>query len=361
MKIQSCIFALLLGGMPLSASAALVSPGVGNSVLAFTPGNTGDPGNGGGIGGCGWQSGAMSYPFSVTRPIEVTALANYSMFVASHVHLVTITDSAAPSVVLASADVNPVGVVDPISVNVAFAYQPITPVLLLPGHVYTMESVQDDTTPGNDFFYQVNVFGQAPDVSTTYPYLNFAGDFYYKLPATKNDFGGNGKSDILFTNTSTGVTHYWSGAVKTAASYPGAGAADFDGDGKADIFWRNATTGANQVWLGGQKSSMMYPGTNTDLTWKPVGAGDIDGDNHGDLVWYSPSTGAVRVWLGGMKANSTYTAPMPRRSHRRLSVITMAMARQTCCGATTRHWLRKSGLHLTRPMPPILALTRLGL
>jgi hypothetical protein len=362
MKIQSFMVALLLGGMSLSASAASVSAGVGSSVLAFTPGDTGNSGDGGLIAGWGWHENTISYPFSVTRPIEVTALANYSMFVASHVHLVTITDSAAPSVVLASAAVGSGGSVDQVSVNVAFAYAPITPVLLTPGHVYTMSSsqVNDLANPGYDFYYSVYVFSPAPEVTTTYTTLQVAGDFYYKLPPTKNDFGGNGKSDILFTNTSTGVTRYWSdaaktqsiyvgtyslnyayqssgdfdgdgkadllfvntstnatliwpGAVKTAASYPGAGAAGFnvaaicdtDGDGKDDIVWFNPTTGSTRIWPGASKAAITYPGIQ-NTAYSIVACADFDGDGKADIFWRNATTGADQVWLGGQKSSMMY-------------------------------------------------------
>lgn len=50
------------------------------------------------------------------------------------------------------------------------------------------------------------------------------------------DFNDDGKTDILFRNTTTGNAVI---GLNVAVQ----GVADYTGDGKADILWRNTTTG----------------------------------------------------------------------------------------------------------------------
>ena len=73
------------------------------------------------------------------------------------------------------------------------------------------------------------------------------------LTAT-HDFNGDGKSDILLRNSSTGAAVGWlmnGGTVTQSATIGTVASAwqivaqrDFNGDGKADLLWRNTSTGA---------------------------------------------------------------------------------------------------------------------
>jgi glucose/arabinose dehydrogenase len=75
----------------------------------------------------------------------------------------------------------------------------------------------------------------------------------------KSDFNGDGKSDILWQNTSTGQRTIWimNNTAHTstvnlgtvATSWSMAGASDFNGDGKSDILWQNTSTGQRAIWL----------------------------------------------------------------------------------------------------------------
>ena len=62
------------------------------------------------------------------------------------------------------------------------------------------------------------------------------------------DFDGNGTSDVLWRNASTGHVGWWevnSGTVTqhsmatSGVDYKVAGIGDFNGDGSSDVFWRN--------------------------------------------------------------------------------------------------------------------------
>jgi uncharacterized delta-60 repeat protein len=127
------------------------------------------------------------------------------------------------------------------------------------------------------------------------------------------DFDGDGKADLLFVNTTSNATLIWSGAVKTAATYPGAGAAgynvaaicDTDGDGKDDIVWFNPTTGSTRIWPNATKAAVTYPGIQNTV-YSIVACADFDGDKHADIFWRNNTSGANQVWLSGQKSNLMY-------------------------------------------------------
>jgi hypothetical protein len=96
----------------------------------------------------------------------------------------------------------------------------------LPVSITTM----DGCTGGGTATATITMTGTSSDCTITY---DQAGDgvnydaapelaFLVSLPKTvSHDYGGDGKADLLFVNTSTNATLIWSGAVKTAATYPG--------------------------------------------------------------------------------------------------------------------------------------------
>ena len=81
--------------------------------------------------------------------------------------------------------------------------------------------------------------------------------------AATGDFNGDGRVDILWRNTTNGALSDWLGtanggfvnndahaATSAPTSWTIAGTGDFNGDGITDILWRNTTTGALSDWLG---------------------------------------------------------------------------------------------------------------
>jgi uncharacterized delta-60 repeat protein len=76
-------------------------------------------------------------------------------------------------------------------------------------------------------------------------------------------------------------------------------APDLDGDGKSDILWRNASTGEVYGLLmnGPAVASRGRIWIEPDMAWKVVAQGDYDGDGKSDLLWRNESTGEVYMML----------------------------------------------------------------
>lgn len=137
------------------------------------------------------------------------------------------------------------------------------------------------------------------------------------------DFNGDGRADLYWRNTTTGVTTIWtstaSGLQANAqvisgvdSSWSMAAIADFNGDGQADILWRNTTTGVMSEWQATNTitspngvngsfayysgyASNVYVNGGVDTSWHIQAAGDFNGDGKDDLLWRNNS-GVISVW-----------------------------------------------------------------
>ena len=130
------------------------------------------------------------------------------------------------------------------------------------------------------------------------------------LTRTRNDFNGDGKADILWRNTTTGLNYLYQmdGASITSHTPINAvsdqnwqiqGVADFDGDGKADILWRNVTTGVNYLYLmnGDAVTSHGLINVVPDQNWQIQGVADFDGDGKADILWRNITTGLNYIYF----------------------------------------------------------------
>src|SRR5262249_25232846 len=104
---------------------------------------------------------------------------------------------------------------------------------------------------------------------------------------------------------STTTVNYWVratntyGAVNSNTAAVSVGPApptfDLNADGKSDIVWRNTSTGDNHVSFmngtGTVSSSTLLPANPNDASSKLVAVGDLDGDGKPDLVWRNPTNG----------------------------------------------------------------------
>jgi hypothetical protein len=132
-------------------------------------------------------------------------------------------------------------------------------------------------------------------------------DAAWQIVATP-DMDGDGRSDLLWHNVSTGVVYVMllNGAaiatqgvayVEPNTAWQVAATGDFAGSGKANqVVWRNAVNG--QVYLqtllhqggGAFAASGSVIHVEADPAWTLVGAGDFDGDHRSDLAWFNTST-----------------------------------------------------------------------
>ena len=161
-----------------------------------------------------------------------------------------------------------------------------------------------NASSGEDYLWFMN----GTQIGSHGPTLTLA-DTAWKVAGT-GDFNGDAKADIVWRNSSTGEVYVWlmngttlssHGSVFTLSdqNWKLVGTGDFNGDAKSDLLWRNAVTGENYLWFmnGTALSSASALLTLSDLNWKVSGTGDFNGDAKSDIVWRNSSNGQVYVWL----------------------------------------------------------------
>ena len=141
------------------------------------------------------------------------------------------------------------------------------------------------------------------------------------------DFNGDGKSDLLFQNQTTGqlVVWYMNGYLDQGgvllpfapvAGWKVVGTGDFNADGLTDIVFQNQTTGQLAVWymngtayLGGEVlRAVPSPG------WKVVGVGDYNGDGYADLLFQNQNSSQAVVWYlqnGSLTGGEALSVALP--------------------------------------------------
>ena len=111
--------------------------------------------------------------------------------------------------------------------------------------------------------------------------------------------------------TGTGANGIWlSGDSATLQPVTGvtnqawqvAGIGDFLGDGKSDILWRNSSTGQVVIWRGGSYASQELPVT-VSLDYEVAAVGDYNGDGRSDILWRNKRSGSNVVWRSGNIGN----------------------------------------------------------
>ncbi len=142
----------------------------------------------------------------------------------------------------------------------------------------------------------------------------------------RNDFNGDGRSDILWRNidgqlsdwlgTANGgfVQNNANAAAVVPTSWQIAGTGDFNGDGRDDILWRNVD-GQLSNWLATASGGFVQNNANAaavvPTAWSVAGTGDFNGDGRDDILWRN-TNGTVSDWLGqsngGFVANDVNAA-----------------------------------------------------
>ena len=138
----------------------------------------------------------------------------------------------------------------------------------------------------------------------------------------RNDFNGDGKSDIVFWNPAISYLAYWimNGSVYTGSS--GFGVASGSSPAatgflstipQTSLLARNTTTQTLSSYIWNGTTHVQATIGSTPAGWDLIGTGDIDGDGKGDLFWRNPTTGNFAYWrmdgaayLGGQ----TYAPPV---------------------------------------------------
>jgi hypothetical protein len=124
-------------------------------------------------------------------------------------------------------------------------------------------------------------------------------------PAVKNDFNGDGRSDLVFFHadgriaiwTMDGLTRTDGGDILGAGSgWHVAATGDLDGDGRTDIVWRH-DDGRVATWV----MDGLVPSATAEVLaagqgWSVVSTADFDGDGKADILWQG-SGGAQAIWL----------------------------------------------------------------
>ena len=112
-----------------------------------------------------------------------------------------------------------------------------------------------NTATGQNYLYPMDGLAIKP----TEGYLRTAADTTWQVVGI-GDFDGDGKADIVWRNSSSGENYLYpmdgttikasEGFIRSVAdtTWQVAGIGDFDGDGKSDLLWRNASTGQNYLY-----------------------------------------------------------------------------------------------------------------
>jgi Ca2+-binding RTX toxin-like protein len=126
--------------------------------------------------------------------------------------------------------------------------------------------------------------------------------------ASTGDFNGDRKADILWRNNVTGLTYAWQvdgntkvseGAIRTVSNdWQISGTGDFNGDGRSDILWRNINSGATYIYqMNGLTVASEGLVRNVSNDWQISGTGDFNGDGKSDILWRNANTGLTYLYL----------------------------------------------------------------
>ena len=144
---------------------------------------------------------------------------------------------------------------------------------------------------------------------------------YLTSPAVLPDFNGDGKTDQVWVNAQTGTIEIrlmngtqvlQQGSLGSFGGSSGLNSwnyslGDFNGDGKTDFLLHNKTTGANElVLMNGVQVANLITLQSMAPEWTPT-VGYFQGDRETDILWHDTKTGQNTVWI--MNANNT-TSPV---------------------------------------------------
>ena len=136
------------------------------------------------------------------------------------------------------------------------------------------------------------------------------------VPTSWNIIGSDANGDILWRDTSGNLAMWQlsgtqvfqtAGLGNLSSNWVLAGLGDFNGDGTTDILWREVSTGTLGIWF--LSSTLTVQSTVSlgavPLTWNVVQTGDYNGDATSDILWID-SAGNLAMWFmnGGHVAST---------------------------------------------------------
>ena len=174
-------------------------------------------------------------------------------------------------------------------------------------------SAQSVTQDGSNVVVVLSATDRITMNNTTVATVQAALAFPGNVIDVRNDFNGDGRSDVLWHHAFSGEVVQWLAQPNgTFADNHGAysfvhpdwrigGIGDFNGDGRDDVLWRNENSGDVVQWLGQLDGTFaanpsMSEWVHTD--WRIAGTGDFNGDGRDDVIWRHEFSGEMVQWLG---------------------------------------------------------------
>ncbi len=123
------------------------------------------------------------------------------------------------------------------------------------------------------------------------------------------DLDGNGKTDLIWHNTETGLLYAWLMDGLEVLSMTGLGEVantawkavalgDMNGNGSLDVIWENSANGNRLVWyMEGTENKGFGSLPSRDPAWSIVAAADMNSSGHTDLLWQNESGVEREIWL----------------------------------------------------------------
>jgi len=112
-----------------------------------------------------------------------------------------------------------------------------------------------NSSTGQNYVYPMD----GPTIKASEGYLRTVDDTRWEVKGV-GDFDGDGKADIVWRNSSSGQNYLYpmdgttikatEGYLRTLSdlAWQIAAVGDYDGDGKSDLLWRNSSTGQNYLY-----------------------------------------------------------------------------------------------------------------
>ena len=146
---------------------------------------------------------------------------------------------------------------------------------------------------------------------------------------TAGDFNGDGKLDLLWWDKTSGTTRWYInngsgsftktenpaalGGANAVTGFDGLLLGDFNGDGKTDVLWYKSSTGLTRIVsrnADGSFSCTVNPITPASIDGTgQLFVADFNGDGKSDILWYQMSSGTNRMFINnGSGTAFTYSS-----------------------------------------------------